>query len=179
MKHLAESDRKRKNKYTILGVLFLVLLIGLFIVSPKKPPESKFVVNNGIVVDIETDREWIAGPDTDTTWDEAKSWVNKVSVDGGGWRMPTMFELKSLFQRGMGTRHMTPYLKTTGWFLWINILVVLFLLFIIWEGHYDVKKNLASRHYGQAAVSMVIYLTALIYTGKLASFVASVIFNWE
>ncbi|MBC8433767.1 MAG: DUF1566 domain-containing protein [Desulfobacterales bacterium] len=44
--------------------------------------------------------EWVAGPDRDTTWDEARSWVQSLTVDGGGWRMPTMEELKTLYQKG-------------------------------------------------------------------------------
>lgn len=43
--------------------------------------------------------EWVAGPDRDTTWDEARSWVQSLTVDGGGWRMPTMEELKALYQQ--------------------------------------------------------------------------------
>lgn len=44
--------------------------------------------------------EWIAGPDRDTTWDQARSWVQNLSVDGGGWRMPAIKELKTLHQNG-------------------------------------------------------------------------------
>lgn len=52
------------------------------------------------VKDTKTSLEWIAGPDRDTTWSEARFWVQNLSVDGGGWRMPTMNELKTLYQKG-------------------------------------------------------------------------------
>jgi hypothetical protein len=74
--------------------------------------------NNGMVRDKETGLEWISGPDKDTNWDEAKSWVKSLTVDGGGWRMPTIKELKTLYQEGVGTHNMTPLLKTTGGYIW-------------------------------------------------------------
>ena len=39
---------------------------------------------NGIVRDTHTGLEWKAGPDKDTTWGEAKSWVESLDLDGGG-----------------------------------------------------------------------------------------------
>ena len=41
---------------------------------------------NGIVKDTKTGLEWKAGPDRDTTWAEARSWVQSLNLDGGGWR---------------------------------------------------------------------------------------------
>ena len=70
---------------------------------------------NGTVRDTSTGLEWKAGPDRDTTWNEARSWVQSL---GGDWRMPTMDELERLYQKGKGDRNMTPLLKTTGWWVW-------------------------------------------------------------
>jgi hypothetical protein len=58
--------------------------------------------------------EWVAGPDRDTTWDEARSWVQSLTVDGGGWRMPTMEELKTLYQQG----DITVLANATGSWVW-------------------------------------------------------------
>ena len=73
---------------------------------------------DGVVKDTSTGLEWLAGPDRHATWDEARSWVNNLTVDGGGWRMPTIEELKTLYQKGAGTRNMTPLLETTGLWVW-------------------------------------------------------------
>jgi len=73
---------------------------------------------NGVVKDRETGLEWVVGPDQDTDWDEAKRWVDSLNIGGGGWRMPTIEELEGLYQKGKGTRHITPLLKTTGWRVW-------------------------------------------------------------
>jgi len=72
----------------------------------------------GVVYDKHTSLEWYAGPDRDTTWNEAKAWVDSLNVAGGGWRMPTSDELKTLYQKGVGTRNMTPLLKTTDCQVW-------------------------------------------------------------
>jgi len=73
---------------------------------------------NGIVKDTNTGLEWVAGPDEPTTFEEAKSWVQSLNIDGGGWRMPTEVELDALYKIGAGYRNMTPLLKTTGWVVW-------------------------------------------------------------
>jgi len=81
--------------------------------------DGKFrLFDNDIVLDTASGYEWIVGPDKDTTWDEAYAWTRSLTVDGGGWRMPTIEELKILYQKGTGTRNMTPLLKTTGWLIW-------------------------------------------------------------
>ncbi len=71
-----------------------------------------------VVIDKKTDLEWFVGPDRNTTWDEANHWVKNLSVDGGGWRMPTRDELKNLYAEGAGRRNKTPLLQTTGQFVW-------------------------------------------------------------
>ena len=73
---------------------------------------------SGIVKDFNTGLEWVAGPDSDMNWNEARSWVQSLNLGGRGWRMPTLDELTSLYKNGSGTRNMTPLLKTTGWWVW-------------------------------------------------------------
>ena len=73
---------------------------------------------NGIVLDTKKGLEWFRGPDEDTNWDEAKSWVGNLKIDGGGWRMPTLEELVGLYKKGAGQFNMTPLLKTSGWRIW-------------------------------------------------------------
>jgi hypothetical protein len=116
-----EFDKKRKDsqkqKFEVASV-------------PKKPsysqqesppsnviaPNDQYVAYaNGIVKDTKTGLEWKAGPDRDTDWNGAISWVQSL---GSGWRMPAMDELKALYKKGTGSRNMTPLLKTTGWFVW-------------------------------------------------------------
>ena len=106
-----------------LRVLLAVLLVASFSNAADKAKiiakDKQYVsYKNGIVYDEKTNLEWMVGPDKNTSWDEAKTWVESLSVEGGGWRMPTREELKTLYQEGAGSRNMTPLLKTTGWWAW-------------------------------------------------------------
>lgn len=80
--------------------------------------------SNGIVRDTNTGLEWKVGPDRDMVWDEARSWVESLNLDGGGWRMPTVDELAGLYKKGKGGRNMTPLLKTSGWWLWSDAITI-------------------------------------------------------
>lgn len=72
---------------------------------------------NGIVKDTSTGLEWKAGPDRDTNWNEARSWVQSLGSD---WRMPSIDELNGLYKKGMGSHNLTPLLKaTSGKYLWV------------------------------------------------------------
>ena len=106
----------------IVLVVLLVISCGDNAKTTQSVSKNRFIANNsGVVKDTKTGLEWYAGPDESTTWDGAKRWVaslNKDEFAGGGWRMPTKEELKTLYQEGVGTRNMTPLLKTTGQLVW-------------------------------------------------------------
>jgi len=73
---------------------------------------------SGVVHDTKTGLEWYAGPDKDISGNQARLWVARLKEAGGGWRMPTRKELKTLYQKSDGKRNMTPLLKTNGWDVW-------------------------------------------------------------
>ena len=72
----------------------------------------------GVVYDKNTGLKWVAGPNRGTEWNKAKRWVEGLNVAGGGWRMPTRQELKTLYKKGAGLQNTTPLLQTTGWWVW-------------------------------------------------------------
>jgi len=81
--------------------------------------EGRFIkYASGVVKDTQTGLEWFAGPDDSTHWTKAKKWVKRLRVAGGGWRMPTLAELETLYQQGAGTRNLTPLLRMTGFWIW-------------------------------------------------------------
>jgi hypothetical protein len=102
--------------------LFVVLFLHLsFTLAAQKEVgrDGVFVAYaNGIVKDTKTGLEWKTGPDKNTSWDQASSWVQNLNLDGGGWRMPTTDELITLYKKGTGSQNMTPLLKTTGLSVW-------------------------------------------------------------
>ena len=61
--------------------------------------------SNKIIFDREMGLEWYMGPNLDTNYYEAKKWIKKINgswkedcFDGGGWRLPTLLELQSIYQ---------------------------------------------------------------------------------
>ena len=89
-----------------------------FIENHPSPHERFVKSNTGVIQDRQLGLEWIVGPKKDTTWDEAKSWVESLTVDGDGWRMPTRDELRGLYQEGALSDNISPAFKTHCRFVW-------------------------------------------------------------
>ncbi|MFA4904203.1 MAG: DUF1566 domain-containing protein [Desulfobaccales bacterium] len=73
---------------------------------------------NGVISDSVTGLEWYVGPNHDNTWHEAKAWTENLTVGGGGWRLPTVPELKAIYQKGASPNNMDPIFQTTGAYVW-------------------------------------------------------------
>ena len=88
----------------------------------KKQPEPMQVrftkSKDGVITDSATGLEWYVGPDQDTSWVEAKSWMESLTPTKGAWRMPTVPELKTLYQPGAGSNNMDPIFQLTGYWAW-------------------------------------------------------------
>ena len=121
------TTAKSRRIIVIIGSLFVLFSIGISVCfadqynskDQEKGRDGHFIAYKcGVVFDTKTELEWVAGPDKNTNWNEAKQWVENLTIAGGGWRMPTTDELMTLYQEGKGSRNMTPLLKTTRWDLW-------------------------------------------------------------
>jgi len=112
----------KKSWVSKLLLLITTLIVLVFIINQAQAQEKEATrlkaLKNAIYYDKNTGLEWCAGPDKSTTWDDAKKWVEGLTVAGDGWRMPTRKELKTLYKKGAGEHNMTPLLKTTGWWVW-------------------------------------------------------------
>ncbi len=73
---------------------------------------------NGVISDHATGLDWYVCPNGDSTWHQAKAWAEGLSVDGGGWRLPTMPELKAIYQPGASANNMDPAFQTTVAWAW-------------------------------------------------------------
>ncbi len=71
---------------------------------------------DGVITDQVTGLDWYVGKEN--TWREAKTWVEGLSVAGGGWRLPTMAELKAIYQPGASANNMDPLFQTTVAWAW-------------------------------------------------------------
>jgi hypothetical protein len=104
-----------------------------------KPMTIRFTaLADGVIYDAQTDLDWIAGVDRDTTFDQAQKWVASLgTTGGGGWGMPSQDELALLYQQGLGERNIDPLFKTTGWWVWAG--------WWAWTGEFDPAS---SRRFG-------------------------------
>ena len=81
----------------------------------------RYKVNaSGVVEDTKTGLEWLVGPDEDTDHYAAEKWAQACTVDGGGWRLPSVGELRGIYEPGKGTRSMDSAFQTSGWWVWSN-----------------------------------------------------------
>lgn len=87
--------------------------------APVKVLSERYtVLPGGVIADARTGLQWVVGPDRDMDFDQAVAWVGSCRAAGGGWRMPTREELRSLHQAGAGERNMAPVFRTSGWWVW-------------------------------------------------------------
>ena len=97
-------------------IFTLVVVIG-FCLTGYAFADDK-ALENEVYCDKNTGLEWLAGPDKATNWYDAKKWVESLTaVAGGGWRMPTRKELKTLYQKREKC-NIKPIFKTTGCWVW-------------------------------------------------------------
>ena len=55
----------------------------------------------GIITDKKTGLQWFVAEDQDVAWTRAQAWAQGLSVGGGGWRLPTMKELRDIYGSGV------------------------------------------------------------------------------
>jgi hypothetical protein len=89
-------------------------------VAKVKPMGIRFTkARNGVITDSVTGLEWFVGPDQHNTWYQARAWAKTLTVAGGGWRMPSLSELKALCQKEAGTyNNMDLVFRTPGVWVW-------------------------------------------------------------
>lgn len=71
---------------------------GNTLVSDLSSGATRFVVSSmGVITDSKTNFEWVVGPIRGMSRDKAEQWVADCKVAGGGWRIPTLQELRTLY----------------------------------------------------------------------------------
>jgi hypothetical protein len=53
----------------------------------------------GSIIDTRTGLQWYLGPDTNIGWEDATQWTRQLAACGGGWALPTLTQLKGLFDQ--------------------------------------------------------------------------------
>jgi len=82
--------------------------------DPRHVNRNRFSVDaDRVITDAKTSLQWLSGPDRDTDYSQAEGWVASQTGAGGGWRMPTLAELKTLYDSSCGF-HISPVFETNG-----------------------------------------------------------------
>ena len=101
------NAEKPRNNSKVTSSINLLQRDGVFLLS-----------DNGIIKDTRTGLEWKADPDEETTWNGANVWAQSLVLDGRGWRLPTVGELRTLFKKGLGKNNMSQLLNEDRPFVW-------------------------------------------------------------
>lgn len=91
---------------------------NLSLASATKTITGMYQFENGIIYDPITKLEWYTGPNKEFSWYEANKWVRDLDVDGRGWNLPSLIELKSLYFVGVGSRNIDPAFELSGSWVW-------------------------------------------------------------
>lgn len=73
---------------------------------------------SGIIFDSSTNLEWLVGPDKTLSWEQADHYVSNHSVEGGNWRLPTIAELKSLYNKDLEPMRRNSLFHSNRWGVW-------------------------------------------------------------
>ena len=123
--------------------------------AEAQTPQVRFTkADNGVITDRDTGLDWYVGPSPDNTYAQAKAWIEGLTVAGGGWRLPTMAELKGIYQKGASAYNMDPLFKVQGAWVWSGELRN---DWSVWGlAFYNDLQGWHSMHYGTGRVALAV-----------------------
>jgi hypothetical protein len=112
----------RRYRLSLMALILLVVsastmsssLGGQMVDGQGQPRFTK--AENGVITDSVTGLDWYVGKEN--TWHQAKAWADGLPVAGGGWRLPTVAELKAIYQPGASANNLDPLFQTTVAWAW-------------------------------------------------------------
>ena len=105
------------------ALLVITLLVAAMAVAQSQAKvvrqDSRFILyDSRIVLDTKTNLEWWPAPDIDVTWHDAGRWAQYAAQFNGGWRLPTVPELETLYEEGAGNHNLSPLFQITAYTVW-------------------------------------------------------------
>ena len=99
---------------------FLVCLLFLSFVSLIHAADDKrFTLKDGVIYGSQLGLQWVPAPDRAMNHYQAEDYVRNLSLAGGGWRLPTSVELKSLYDPSKKDR-VDPMFNVGEFWLWTS-----------------------------------------------------------
>ena len=74
----------------------LVIVTAMPRATADPPCATRYTIKNGVVLDNDTKLTWQRDFGTDLTLSAAESYCASLPLDGGGFRVPTIFELQTI-----------------------------------------------------------------------------------
>jgi hypothetical protein len=85
--------------------------------------DTRFTLKDGIIDDSEYGLQWVPAPDLIMDHYQAEEYIRNLSLAGGGWRLPTIEELMSLYDKSEpGGAY--PEFHVSGKWVWSSKVVV-------------------------------------------------------
>lgn len=107
-----------KTSSLITGFLACLLLLSHASVI-HAGDETRFTIKDGVIDDSETGLQWVPARDWEMTHYEAEKYVSSLSLAGGGWRLPTRAELRSIYDASKPGL-VDPKFKVGGKLVWTS-----------------------------------------------------------
>jgi hypothetical protein len=85
-----------KTSNLIKGLLACLLLLS-FVSVVHATDDKRFTLNDGVIYDLQLGIQWAPAPDRTMNHYQAKNYARNLNLAGGGWHLPTMQQLKSLY----------------------------------------------------------------------------------
>lgn len=82
-----------------LKALWACLLFLSFVSVLQAADDTRFTLKDGVIYDSKLRLQWAPATDQSMNHYQAVEYARKLSLAGGGWRLPTTAELTSLFDK--------------------------------------------------------------------------------
>ena len=84
---------------SLMKGLWACLLLLSFVSVLHAADDTRFTLKDGVIDDSKLGLQWVPAPDRAMNYDEALEYAGNLSLAGVGWRLPTIAELKSLYDK--------------------------------------------------------------------------------
>ncbi len=88
------------------------------IINPQTGGKRFIKSINGIISDSLRGIQWYIASNDGMDWNRANQMVIELTTAGGGWRMPSLKELKSLYVQGLGSKNLPSPFQFNGTWVW-------------------------------------------------------------